>query len=81
MTSRAVAAVAALVLASGTAPAQSPPAELVVYPRQIKLTGPRDEQRLIVLGKWADGRTRDLTRSASFASGNVKPRTKQIRCA
>jgi hypothetical protein len=75
MPARAVAVIVALVIASGAAPAQSPPAELVVYPKQIKLTGPRDEQRLIVLGTWVDGRTRDLTRSASYASGNAKTAT------
>ncbi|HET6572356.1 MAG TPA: DUF1553 domain-containing protein [Fimbriiglobus sp.] len=47
---------------------QGPPQKLDVYPQQIHLTGPRDEQRLIVLGVWADGRRRDLTRAATFAA-------------
>ena len=37
---------------------------LVVYPAQITLDGPRDEQRLGVLGEYADGRTWDLSRDA-----------------
>ena len=85
----AAAVVVALTLVPGAARAQSPPVatgglspapsssprELVVYPGQVKLTGPRDEQRLIVLGKWADGRTRDLTWSATFTTGNAKTAT------
>src|SRR5947199_4040268 len=55
-----------------SAPAGSPK-QLVVYPPRVKLSGPRDEQRLIVLGVWADGRRWDLTRTASYASGS--PRT------
>lgn len=49
-----------------------PPKELVVYPKQVKLTGPRDEQRLIVLGVWPDGRKWDLTRSATITSAGAK---------
>lgn len=47
---------------------QGPPQKLEVYPSHVHLTGPHAEQRLIVLGVWADGRKRDLTRGASFAS-------------
>jgi hypothetical protein len=50
----------------------STPKELVVYPAEIKFTGPRDEQRLVVLGVWADGRKADLTRSANTTSANPK---------
>lgn len=41
---------------------------LSVFPPQVTLEGPRDEQRLIVLGIYADGRQWDLTRSAKFSS-------------
>ena len=65
-----------LLLALGglTPPAQaaSPPAgapkELLVHPKAVKLAGPRDTQRLVVLGVWADGRRWDLTPSATFTS-------------
>ncbi len=50
----------------------SPPQKLVVYPKDVKLVGPRDEQRLIVLGVWADGRMWDLTRTATVTSANPK---------
>jgi len=42
------------------------PQKLLVYPTQIALVGPRDEQRLIVLGVWPDGRQWDLTSSATY---------------
>ncbi len=61
---------------AGTAFAAEPPAgapaKLVVHPKDVKLSGPRDEQRLIVLGVWADGRTVDLTRTATVTSANAK---------
>src|SRR5947209_4944953 len=41
---------------------------LVVYPAAIDLTGPRAEQRLGVLGTYADGTQRDLSRTATFTS-------------
>lgn len=41
---------------------------LTVYPTQVNLSGPRDEQRLAVLGEYADGRHWDLTREATFTS-------------
>ena len=66
----------AVVFTSGmTAFAQTPagsPRELVVYPAAVKFTGPRDEQRLVVLGVWADGRKFDLTGSATLTSENTK---------
>lgn len=72
MTSRVVFPAVFLALCGGSAfAAEMPPgapADLVVYPREVKLSGPRDEQRLIVLGVWADGRKWDLTRSAAYAA-------------
>ncbi|HEY1187260.1 MAG TPA: DUF1549 domain-containing protein, partial [Gemmata sp.] len=53
-------------------PPAGAPKELVVYPRDVKLIGPRAEQRVVVLGVWADGRTWDLTRVATFTSANPK---------
>src|SRR5438552_7281624 len=40
-------------------PPQGPPAKLIVYPPEINLSGPRDEQRVGVLGVYADGRMWD----------------------
>lgn len=59
-------------LPTPTPPAGSP-RELQVYPPTISLTGPRDEQRIIVLGVWADGTKWDLTRTAKWAvrNGNI----------
>ncbi len=51
---------------------QGPPKQLIVYPKAVKLIGDRDEQRLIVLGEWADGRTFDLSRSATVTIANAK---------
>ncbi len=45
---------------------------LVVYPAQITLDGPRDEQRVGVLGEYADGRQWDLSRDAAIVSRNAK---------
>jgi hypothetical protein len=53
-------------------PPAGAPQKLVVHPKEVKLVGPRDEQRLIVLGVWADGREWDLTRSATATSANTK---------
>ncbi|MFO0849542.1 MAG: DUF1553 domain-containing protein [Gemmataceae bacterium] len=57
-----------LLLPALLAAAADRPATLVVYPESVALVGPRAEQRLIVLGVGPDGRTRDLTRDATFAS-------------
>src|SRR5262249_44681975 len=43
---------------------------LTVYPTAVRLDGPRDEQRLGVLGSYADGRSWDLCRTAKYASSN-----------
>jgi hypothetical protein len=72
-------ACAALALLAPTAAAQSPPAApaappkaalkaLSIYPPQVNLDGPRDEQRLGVLGRYADGRAWDLSRTAKYTS-------------
>ena len=50
-------------------PAVAPTAALkalTVFPTEVQLNGPRDIQRLIVLGEYADGRKWDLTRTAKF---------------
>ena len=67
-------AVAAVLAMGGPAFAQAPPSaeELARLSRQVKLTGPRDEQRVIVLGVGADGRKFDLSRTATIASANAK---------
>ncbi len=43
-----------------------------VFPSKISLDGPRDEQRLIILGEYWDQSQKDLTRSARFRSTNAK---------
>lgn len=56
-------------------PAEAPRAalqKLTVYPTQIELTGPRDEQRIGIVGEYADGRSWDLSRSAKLTSANPK---------
>jgi hypothetical protein len=52
---------------------RSPLIKISTYPARIDLTGPRDEQRIGVVGEYADGRTWELTRTAaSFTSANPK---------
>ncbi|MGE3818426.1 MAG: DUF1553 domain-containing protein [Isosphaeraceae bacterium] len=53
----------AILLGSTTAMAADPqtPRSLRVLPDRITLNGPEASQRLVVLGTWADGTTRDLT--------------------
>ncbi|MDB5312490.1 MAG: hypothetical protein JWO38_6692 [Gemmataceae bacterium] len=71
MPSRALFAVALVAVCAPAFAADMPPGpakELVVYPKEVKLSGPRDEQQLIVLGVWADGRKWDLTRAAAYTS-------------
>jgi hypothetical protein len=41
---------------------------LLAYPKEIRLDGPRDLKRLIVLGTYADSRQWDLTRAAQFTT-------------
>ncbi len=45
---------------------------LTIHPATIELTGPRDEQRIGIVGQYADGRTWDLSRSAKITSANPK---------
>jgi hypothetical protein len=64
-------------------PAAEPPADppraalrtLTVFPASIDLDGPRAEQRIGVLGEYADGSRCDLSRDAKFASGAAKVAT------
>ncbi len=64
-----VAAVLTLVNALPLAAAE-PLKGLTVFPPQVSLSGPRDEQRLGVLGEGPDGKQRDLSRDAAFRSSN-----------
>lgn len=58
--------------AGAVQPPSGPPKELIVYPSAVTLNGPRDEQRVIVVGVWNDGRSFDLTSSASITCDNTK---------
>src|SRR5262245_30602930 len=49
-------------------PPTAPLQRLSLFPAQVSLSGPRDEQRLGVLGEYADGQRRDLSRQATFTS-------------
>src|SRR5437899_2021924 len=49
-------------------PPKSSPRALLVFPNKITLDGPRDEQRLGVVGDYADGRKLDLSRQAKYTS-------------
>jgi hypothetical protein len=53
-------------------PPQAPLRSLTVFPGRVSLDGPRAEQRLGVLGTYADGQQRDLTRAAAFAASAAK---------
>ncbi len=44
---------------------------LSIQPAEVKLSGPRDEQRLIVTARDVKGQLRDATREGKFASANV----------
>src|SRR5262249_31349801 len=50
----------------------SPAQRLSAYPDKIALDGPRAEQRVGVLGVFAGGQERDLSRAAKFTSDNPK---------
>jgi hypothetical protein len=56
--------------AAEPAPPSAPLRALVVHPAQILLDGPRAQQRLVVLGEYADGSSWDLTRKTQF---EIKP--------
>src|SRR5688572_21756926 len=45
---------------------------LLVFPAQFQLDGPRDEQRVGSLGEYADGRRWDLSREAVIVTSNPK---------
>jgi len=69
----AVLGFSAAVRADDEAPPKADPPKaalksLTVFPAKITLDGPRDEQRLIVLGEYADGRRWDLSRDAKLAT-------------
>jgi hypothetical protein len=49
-------------------PPKVPLKALTIYPAAVTLDGPRDEQRLGVLGDYADGRQWDWSRQAKFSS-------------
>jgi hypothetical protein len=65
-------AVGSPAFANEPAPPTGAPKELIAFPKAVKLSGPRAEQRVIVLGVWADGRTFDLTRTANLTTTNAK---------
>jgi hypothetical protein len=77
-------ALAVLLLIHGLATAQQPAAphraepplaalqSVVVHPLQINLQGPRDEQRIGILGEYADGRVWDLSRTIKVVSSDPK---------
>jgi hypothetical protein len=78
-----VACLAACTVAPGAEPNAEPPLPtptkpqaalktLTVFPSEVRLTGPRDQQRLVVLGEYADGRQWDLSREATFTSAADK---------
>src|SRR5262249_1968246 len=69
---------AAIALSLALRPASAEPAKsdalksLGVHPAKVELSGPRAEQHLGVLGEYADGQHRELSRSARFTSSNPK---------
>ena len=48
------------------------PTRLEVFPHHFKLDGPRDRVAIVVTGHYEDGRLQDLTRAATFRSGDEK---------
>jgi hypothetical protein len=54
--------------AVAAAPPTAPLQTLTIFPNPVTLDGPRVEQRLGVLGDYADGRRRDVSREATFQS-------------
>lgn len=62
-------------VAKKSAAVEAPKSALVklsTYPARIELNEPRDEQRIGIVGAYADGRTWDLSRSAKVVSANPK---------
>jgi hypothetical protein len=69
--------VALLLLPTGAFGQQAAPPlaalqSIAIYPPRIDLQGPRDEQRVGVLGEYADGRSWELGRTAKVGSSNPK---------
>src|SRR4051812_13531601 len=44
------------------------PTRVEVFPKALKLSGPRSRMQLVVTGHYADGSVQDLTRASQFAS-------------
>ena len=63
---------------SAAEPLTGAPRQLVVYPTAIDLDGPRAEERIGVLGEYADGRRCDLSREAKFSGGAAKVATVDV---
>jgi hypothetical protein len=53
-------------------PPAGQPRSLTVFPTELKLDGPRDEHRLVVLGEYRDNHRWDLTHSAKYSSADSK---------
>lgn len=53
-------------------PPAGAPRVLHVHPAEIKLDGPRSQQRLVILADYADGRSWDLSRDATFRTSSAK---------
>ena len=53
-------------------PPSGKPVRLEIYPPEVTLTGPRDEQQLLVTGIWADGSRWDFTRTAQYATESTE---------
>ncbi len=49
-------------------PPKAPPIKLIVHPAKVTLSGPRDQQRLGVLGKYSQERQWELNSTAKFRS-------------
>jgi hypothetical protein len=69
---RAFALVAVINLVLGSSAKADQPKRLEVYPPKILLRGPSAQSRLVVLGIFADGARRDLTKSATIAPADPK---------
>ena len=62
----------ALPVAAAAQAPTTPLKGLTVYPAKVQLHGPRDEQRLGVLGDHADGRAWELTKTVKYVSSDPK---------
>lgn len=68
MNRRLFAVIASIFLFAPTVRADTPVAEVIVDPPQVRLSGPNSVYTLLVHGKTADGRLVDLTTDARFQS-------------